>query len=294
MDEITLSSPASTQNESPEHEPIGGAERQALRYRRVFETAKDGIMVLDANTGEVLEVNPRMLELAACSRSEMVGRPIWETDYLKQHDAGRIIFRELKRKETIQLEIDLENKRGKCVAIELLCNIYNEDGIRAIQANVRDVSQRRRDETALRDSEERFRLLVQGVKDYAIFMMDPRGRIVSWNVGAERVLGYSESEILGRDVAVIFTPEDREHGIPEREMGRAAKHGQAGDERWHVRKDGTRFFASGTMTLLQDDGKLRGFAKLMRDDTERRKTEEALRQAHKLESIGVLAGGVAH
>ncbi|MDQ6699020.1 MAG: PAS domain S-box protein, partial [Acidobacteriota bacterium] len=282
-------------------EQTHGSERElygkplAVRYRRVFETAKDGIIVLDGTTAEILEVNERITEMFGHTEDKFVGRKIWDAPPLRSHDVGRRIFLGLQRQEVFRLEADLTNGQGSLLPVEFLANVYDEEGRAVMQCNVRDISERKQTETALRESEERFRLLVQGVRDYAIFLMDARGAIRSWNIAAERVLGYREDEILGKHFSIIFTLEDQQAGVPERELGTAAKKGHSPDERWHVRKDGSQFFASGELTALPgEDGELRGFAKLMRDVTERRKTEEALRQTHKLESIGVLAGGVAH
>src|SRR3712207_6555625 len=97
----------------------------------------------------------------------------------------------------------------------------------------------------LLDSGAGYRLLVDSVRDYAIFLMDPSGRVASWNPGAARLLGYREEEILGHDCARIFTPEEAEQGVPEQELKTALEQGRAADDRWHVRKDGTYFFASG-------------------------------------------------
>ena len=128
---------------------------------------------------------------------------------------------------------------------------------------------------SLRWSEERFRLLVEGARDYAILTLDPEGRIVSWNTGAERLLGYREAEIGGQHVSLLFTPEDVQRGEPERELRKAVDEGRAEDERWHVRKDGTFFWSTGIVThLLDEDGNPRGFSKVMRDFTERKKAEE--------------------
>jgi len=130
-------------------------------------------------------------------------------------------------------------------------------------------------EAALKESEERFRLLVEDVRDYAIFMLDTSGRIVTWNAGAERILGYQEAEIIGQSCSCIFTPEDLRKGEDKKELQTATTEGRAEDERWHVRKDGTCFWASGVVTALWDEtGTLKGFSKVMRDMTERKQAEE--------------------
>lgn len=117
-------------------------------------------------------------------------------------------------------------------------------------------------------NEELFRFMVESVKDYAIFSTDTVGRVVSWNTGAEHVFGYTEAEIMGRSAAIIFTPEDIAIGAPEQEMRTAEREGRAEDERWHMRRDGSRFWASGIMTPLRDEtGNMRGFVKIARDNT---------------------------
>lgn len=123
------------------------------------------------------------------------------------------------------------------------------------------------------ESQEPFNLIVENVKEYAIFATDAEGRVVSWNPSVKRLLGYDEAEIVGRPVAVIFTPEDREGGAHLREMETAAREGRAEDQRWHMRKDGTRLWANGLVMPLREGGGLRGFAKVMRDDTERKRLE---------------------
>lgn len=123
---------------------------------------------------------------------------------------------------------------------------------------------------------ELFRLLVENVTDYAIFVIDPEGRVESWNPGAERLLGFREEEMIGQSIAVFFTPEDIQKGYPQREMQQALEQGRGNDDRWHVRKDGSRFWCGGTMTPLWDEGhKLRGFAKIMRDRTEWKRNQDA-------------------
>src|ERR671932_1874602 len=123
--------------------------------------------------------------------------------------------------------------------------------------------------------DELFRLMVESVRDYAIFAISPEGRIVSWNTGAGLIFGYGEEEAVGQSADIIFTPEDRERGAPEEELRKAAEEGRAEDERWHVRRDGTRFWASGMVTpLLDREGNLRGFVKVARDQTERKRAVE--------------------
>jgi len=127
---------------------------------------------------------------------------------------------------------------------------------------------------------ELFRVLVESVKEYAIFIVDPEGRVQSWNPGAESLLGYSEGEILGRPSSLFCTPENNEEGVCEREMAQAVETGRGNDERWHVRKDGSRFWSVGTITPLWDDARnLRGFAKIMRDRTSQKQNDIALKDA---------------
>jgi PAS domain S-box-containing protein len=137
-------------------------------------------------------------------------------------------------------------------------------------------------EHLLRNAEEQHRLLMENVKDYAIFLLDPKGNIITWNSGAERILGYKEAEIIGQPFARIFTPEDADQNQPEYELKTAAEKGKAEDERWHVRKDGTRLWASGIVSPLWDaSGTLLGFAKILRDITERKRAEEELADANR-------------
>jgi PAS domain S-box-containing protein len=130
--------------------------------------------------------------------------------------------------------------------------------------------------TAYRRTEDIYRKAIEDIRDYAIFLTDPDGLVTNWNAGAQHILGYSEAEIIGRDAAKFFTAEDRSRNVPEKELTTAATTGRAEDERWHVRKDGSRFWASGVVTPVRDQsGGLIGFSKVMRDMTERnRLTEE--------------------
>lgn len=137
------------------------------------------------------------------------------------------------------------------------------------------------------DTDLNFRTLVQSMKDYSIYMLDPEGRLVSWNEGAERLKGYREEEILGKHVSVFFQEEDVEKGRPQAELKIAADSGRFEDENWRVRKDGSRFWASIIINAIRSkDGKLLGFGKITRDMTERRQAEEMLnRQAREILEI---------
>jgi PAS domain S-box-containing protein len=142
-----------------------------------------------------------------------------------------------------------------------------------------DDTHQRRPEQALQQSEERFERLVEAAKDYAIFMMAADGRVSTWNEGARRLFGYGEAEIVGEDGSILFTEEDRESGAPERELHKARTEGRAEDERCHVRKDGSRFWASGFVRpVLDEEDNLIGFSKVARDLTERKQVDETLEE----------------
>ncbi|RON80607.1 PAS domain-containing sensor histidine kinase [Pseudomonas fluorescens] len=166
----------------------------------------------------------------------------------------------------------------------------------------RDLTDRKMAEETLKQSEQQFRLLVQGVTDYAIYMLSPEGRVSNWNQGAQRIKGYLPEEIIGQHFSIFYTPEDRELGEPQRALEIATREGRFENKSWRMRKDGTRFLAHVVVDAIRGDtGTLLGFAKITRDITEAHqaqqaleKTREALFQAQKMQAIGQLSGGVAH
>jgi PAS domain S-box-containing protein len=166
----------------------------------------------------------------------------------------------------------------------------------------RDLTERRAAEQVLRQSQEQFRLLVQGVTDYAIYMLDTDGRVASWNAGAERIKGYSTEEIVGKHFEIFYTEGDRAQGEPKKVLEIARREGRSEKEAWRVRKDGSRFWAHVIIDPIRgDSGEIIGYAKITRDITERREnqikleqTREALLQSQKMEAIGQLTGGIAH
>jgi PAS domain S-box-containing protein len=176
------------------------------------------------------------------------------------------------------------------------------NGIGGVLVTLIETTGQHRVQTALRESALHFRLLVDAVVDYAIYMLDPNGIVSSWNSGAQRIKGYREDEILGQHFSRFYTPEERAVGMPERALAQAAAGTPYQAEGWRVRKDGSNFWASVTLSAIRDEtGKLVGFAKVTRDVTERRLSQESLRraqerlaQSQKLEMLGQLTGAIAH
>ncbi|CAG9196450.1 Histidine kinase [Paraburkholderia sabiae] len=166
----------------------------------------------------------------------------------------------------------------------------------------RDISDKKNATDAALESDRRFRLLVQGVNDYAIFMLSPEGCVTNWNPGARRIKGYTDEQIIGSHFSCFYTPEDAAAGVPKRGLETAAREGRWEAEGWRVRRDGSRFWAHVVIDAIRDEsGTLIGFAKITRDITERRQaaelldqTRNALFQSQKMEALGKLTGGVAH
>jgi PAS domain S-box-containing protein len=181
--------------------------------------------------------------------------------------------------------------------------VWDEQGELIGYAKItRDISSRKEAEQALFESEQRFRLLVQGVRDYALYLLDPTGIVSNWNSGAEAIKGYKAEEIVGQHFSRFYTPEDREAGEPERALATALSEGRYEREAWRVRRDGTRFWAHVVIDPIHSElGKLIGFAKITRDVTDRKLAQEeleeariALFQSQKLQALGELTGGIAH
>jgi two-component system CheB/CheR fusion protein len=385
-------------------------EVSELRYRRMFETTNDGILILDAETAKVLDANRFIIDLLGYPREHLLGKELWEIGVFKDAEASKAAMASLQKRGGIRYEnLPLEHHDGGQIPVEFVSNVYLEGTRNVIQCNIRDITQRKlaekdlrrtqellqsvlRASTAgvmvfqtiqsavdgtivdfefklvnpaaermlnrrgedligkrllsalpgnrpsglfdlyvevvttgqplniekyynydglaswfhvaavrvgdgfsvtfdditdrkiadeeLRDSEERFRLLVEGVQEYGIFLLDCNGYVISWNAGAERIKGYTAEQAIGRNFSMFYPPEDVASGKPGMQLKQAAETGRWEDEGWRVRADGTRFWANVMITALRDPaGGLRGFSKLVRDVSGRRGAEEALRES---------------
>jgi PAS domain S-box-containing protein len=265
------------------------AERQRLllieRQRRLFEQAPGFIAILDGpdHTFEFVNAAYRRLtgERASLGRTVREALPELEGQgFLELLDK---VYASGERYVADHVSVRLEQP-GAEPEHRFLDFIYepvtNEAGeVTGIFVEGHDVTNAHRAQAALRESEERNRRILEGVKDHSIFTTDNEGRIVDWTIGAQSVFGWSAEEITGQSGEVLYTPEDRAAGVPARELATARAEGCANDERWHVRRDGSRFFANGSVRVLHNaQGQIAGFIKIARDETTRRAAEIALRQ----------------
>ena len=175
---------------------------------------------------------------------------------------------------------EVSSQDGRWYIVRVLPYRTAENRISGVVLTFTDFTERRRIEQALRESDERVRLMVESVPEFAIFTLDLEGRIDSWNAAARELFGYGEKEVIGKPVDLLFTEEDRASGVPQQEMRQAREAGRAPDERWHRRKDGSRFFVNGVMAPLVRNGQMVGYTKVARDLTEKKGVEQALTAAH--------------
>ncbi len=265
------------------------ADEQALvsehvaQFQELFEQAAIGMATLTV-TGTVVRANRALAELMSCRPSDLVG-----VDYGRLTGGGGDELDQAledltaSNRNLVTLEHPLPSAAGiaQRVARLTLAPIRDSRGQALyVFAQVQDISDLRAAEMERRATERGFRLLVEAVPDYAIFMLDREGTVVSWNLGAQRIKGYAAHEIIGRSFRVFYSPEDQTAGIPEYNLAHALQDGRFVQEGWRIRKDGSRFWANVVISTVHDEsGTHLGFAKVTRDLTEQREHEEELQEA---------------
>jgi len=252
-------------------------------FKQLVESTRDYAIFLLDRGGHVLTWNAGAERIKGYTASEILGHH-FSRFYTEDALARRWPEHELAVAAT-QGRFEDEGwrvrKDGSRFWANVVLTALRDPGgeVRGFSKITRDLSERRRAEESLRHSEERFRLLVEAVEDYAIFMLDPDGRVVSWNAGAERIKGYAAHEIIGKHFSVFYPEDARRKKWPEQELALAREHGRFEDEGPRLRKDGTTFWANVVIAAVSErDGTLRGFAKVTRDLTDRRRVE-ALEEA---------------
>jgi PAS domain S-box-containing protein len=276
------------------------------RYRLLVDAITDYAIYMIDLDGCVVNWNAGAQRFKGYLAEEIIGKHF--SRFYRQQERDEGLPEQALRTAALEGKFETEGwrvrKDGTAFWAHVVIDpIRNEQGELIGYAKItRDLSERAEAAATLKSSEEQFRLLVQSVTDYAIYMLDPEGRVSSWNPGAQRIKGYLPSEIIGEHFSRFYTPEDRAGGEPFRALETARREGRFAKEGWRIRKDGTRFWASVVIDPVRNDmGDLIGFAKITRDLTEREQSQreleyarEALFQSQKMEAIGQLTGGVAH
>ncbi|WP_441280035.1 PAS domain S-box protein [Bradyrhizobium sp. 63_E2_N1_3] len=282
------------------------AQSSEGRYRLLVEAITDYAIYMLDRDGHVTSWNPGAKRFKGFEAEEIIGHHFstFYTETEREQKVPALALEEAERTGRFEREGWRVRKDGTQFWAHVII-----DAIRSPKGELvgfakitRDLTERRAAEAKLRESEQQFRLMVQSVTDYAIYMLDVEGNVASWNAGAQRIKGYAPEEIIGRHFSNFYTEEDRAAGLPRTGLQTASRDGRWEHEGQRVRKDGTRFWAHVVIDAIRDDdGKLVGFAKVTRDITERREAEAALQAAQgtmirsqKLEAIGQLTGGVAH
>ncbi len=275
------------------------------RYRLLVESITDyAIYMLDPD-GHVTSWNPGAERFKGYTAAEVLGTHFSRFYTPEDRDAGRPGFALKSAAGAGRFESEgwrIRKDGTRFWAHVVIDPIRRGEDLIGFAKITRDLTERRQAEHALRQSEEQFRILVESVTDYAIYMLDASGRVISWNAGAERIKGYAPGEIIGHHFSRFYLPGDVEADAPGNALRVAAEAGRFEKEGWRLRKDGSRFWAHVVIDPIHgDDGEIAGFAKITRDITERAEAQreleaarEALYQSQKMEAIGQLTGGIAH
>jgi PAS domain S-box-containing protein len=290
---------------SEDSNPRAGKSIGEIPYERLIHSIVDyAIFMLDPE-GRIASWNPGAERIKGYSADEIIGQHFSRFYTEEERDAGvpQRALKEATEFGRFHAEGWRVRKDGRRFwAMVVIDPIREDDKVVGFVKITRDMTEQRETHLAALESERRFRLLVQGVTDYAIFMLDPEGRIANWNAGAERIKGYAVDEIVGRHFSIFYTAEELEKKVPWTALETARREGRFTAEGWRVRKDGSRFWANVVIDAIEDDdGELIGFAKITRDLTERReaqleleRSQQALFQAQKMDAVGQLTGGLAH
>ena len=250
------------------------------KFRRLLEAAPDAMVIVD-RSGRMLLVNSQTEKMFGYSREELINQPVEiliPENFRQRHPQHRNAYHSAPHPRPMGIGLELLGRRkdGSTFPVEISLSPLEEAGDLLVTAAIRDVTERKRADEALRQSQGLFQALVEEVKDYAIFMLDPTGRILSWNEGAQKIKGYAAEEIIGQHFSCFYLSEDIDRGKPDEELRLAATEGRWEEEGWRLRKDGSRFWADVVITALHDkDGNLLGFAKVTRDITEGKRAREA-------------------
>ena len=274
-------------------------------YARLVQSIVDYAVFMLDSTGHIVSWNPGAERIKGYTPDEIIGEH-FSRFYTPEDQASGVPIQVLKQ-AAAEGRFAAEGWRvrkdgSRFWAMVVVDAIREGDQLVGFAKVTRDMTEHRRATLAAIESERRFRLLVQGVTDYAIFMLDPEGYISNWNTGAERIKGYRADEIVGEHFSRFYTPQDIATRLPWRALETAKSEGRFVAEGWRQRKDGTKFWASVVIDPIRaEDGDLIGFAKVTRDLTERREaqlqlehSQQALFQAQKMEAVGQLTGGLAH
>jgi formate hydrogenlyase transcriptional activator len=250
------------------------------KFRRLLEAAPDAMVIVDRG-GRIVLINSQTESMFGYIREELLNQPVEiliPENFRNQHPQHREAYYRAPHPRPMGIGLDLLGRRkdGSRFPVEISLSPLEEQGGILVTAAIRDVTERKRAEEALRQSQERFRSLVEEVKDYAIFMLDAAGIVVSWNAGAQKIKGYTADEIIGQHFSRFYLSEDIDRGKPNEELTLAAAEGRWQEEGWRVRKDGSRFWADVVITASHDqEGNLQGFTKVTRDITEGKRAREA-------------------